>query len=92
MMKFLMEHNLNIGSNQYKAKYYKNILLNGGVSYSVEIFLDDNDRIILDDISLERLEWRIQKVLSFALFSRQLFDGEAIKETEVFYEQNKALV
>lgn len=87
-----MEHTLNIGSNQCRAKYYKNILLNGGVNYSVEIFIDNNDRIILDDISLEKLEWRIQKVLSFALFSRQLFDGEAIKEKEVFYEQNKAAV
>jgi hypothetical protein len=92
MTKFLMEHTLTIGSNQYRARYYKNILYNGRVNYSVEIFIDDNDRIILDDISLERLEWRIQKVLSFAIFSRQLFDDDTIKEAEVFYGQDKAAV
>ncbi|MBI3599911.1 MAG: hypothetical protein HY097_04625 [Nitrospinae bacterium] len=72
MMNFLRSEVLDVNGNAYEAKYYQNVGHNGEINYSVEVSIDGDDRIILDDMVLERLEWRLRKILYYAVFSRKL--------------------
>lgn len=91
-MKFLRFEIIHINGSEYEARYYKNARDNGGGNYSVEISINCNDKIILDDLSLEKLEWKTYRVLYYALFSRQLINSIGTGRKEIAYEQDKAII
>jgi hypothetical protein len=72
MTNFLRSEALHFNGDAYEAKYYQNVGHNGEINYSVEVSIDGDDRIIVDDMVLERLEWRLRKILYYAVSSRRL--------------------
>lgn len=86
VMKFLRCEIIHINGSEYEARYYKNAENNGAGNYSVEILINSNDKIILDDLSLEKLEWKTYRVLYYALFSRQLINLIGTGRKEMLYE------
>ncbi len=81
MTNFLRNEIISINGDAYEAKYYQNKRHNGETNYSVEVVFDDSDRIILDDMLLEKLEWKLKRILYYAVFSRK----------GISYEQNPPL-
>lgn len=60
----------------YEVKYYRYTSFNGLTTYSSEIDLGINDKIILDDYSIYRLEDKLRYIFPAALYVRLGLKGE----------------
>ena len=61
---------IHINEEDYEIKYYRKTNLNGKTSFSSEVNLGRNEKIILDDHSMASLEYKVDLVLPAALYSR----------------------
>jgi hypothetical protein len=61
-----------VDDRTFAARYYELRTRRGAKRYSVEILLGLNDRIILDDDSVTRLEARTARLVPATVYSRML--------------------
>lgn len=61
----------NINGADYEIRYYRNTNLNGNTSFSSEVNVGLNERIILDAHSMATLKYKVDIVLPAALHSRK---------------------
>ena len=61
---------IHINDTDYEIRYYRKINLNGNTSFTSEVNIGLNDKIILDDHSMGSLEYKVDLVLPAALYSR----------------------
>jgi len=61
---------IHINEGDYEIKYYRKTNLNGKTSFTSEVNIGFNDKIILDDHSMASLEYKVDLVLPAALYSR----------------------
>ncbi len=61
---------IHINEADYEIKYYRKTNLNGKTSFTSEVNIGLNDKIILDDNSIASLEYKVDLVLPAALYSR----------------------
>ena len=61
---------IHINESDYEIKYYRKTNLNGDTSFTSEVNIGLNDKIILDDHSMASLEYKVDLVLPAALYSR----------------------
>ena len=61
---------ININDSDYEIKYYRQNNSNGNTLFTSEVNIGLNDKIILDDHSMEGLEYKVDLVLPAALYSR----------------------
>jgi len=66
---------IHINEEDYEIKYFRKTNLNGKTSFSSEVNIGRNDKIILDDHSMARLEYKVDLVLPAALYSRMASDS-----------------
>ena len=62
---------IHIDDADYEIRYYRKTNLNGNTSFTSEVNIGLNDKIILDDHSMASLEYRVDLVLPAALYSRK---------------------
>ena len=70
--KLLQTAQIEIDGRAYAAHYFEQKTARGGRRYSCEIVLDQADRIILDDDSLNSLDARITRLAPATIYSRAL--------------------
>lgn len=56
----------------YEVKYYRNTKIGGMVSYSLEVGLSDDDKLVIDDPSFGRLRHKLDEILPAALYTRMV--------------------
>jgi len=61
---------IHINEADYEIKYYLKTNLYGKTSFTSEVNIGLNDKIILDDHSMASLEYKVDLVLPAALYSR----------------------
>ena len=61
---------IHINEADYEIKYYRKTNLDGKTSFTSEVNIGLNDKIILDDHSMASLEYKVDLVLPAALYSR----------------------
>jgi len=61
---------IHINAADYEIKYYLKTNLYGKTSFTSEVNIGLNDKIILDDHSMASLEYKVDLVLPAALYSR----------------------
>ena len=61
---------IHINEANYEVRYYRKTNLNGKTSFTSEVNIGLNDKIILDDYSMASLEYKVGVVLPAALYSR----------------------
>jgi hypothetical protein len=61
---------IQINEADYEIKYYRKTALNGKTSFTSEVNIGLDDRIILDDHSMASLEYKVDVILPAALYSR----------------------
>jgi hypothetical protein len=61
---------MHINEVDYEIKYYRKTNLDGKASFTSEVTIGLNDKIILDDHSMASLEHKVDLVLPAALYSR----------------------
>jgi hypothetical protein len=61
---------IRINEADYEIKYYRETRLNGKISFTSEVNIGLNDKIILDGHSMAGLEYKVDLVLPAALYSR----------------------
>jgi hypothetical protein len=61
---------IHINEANYEVRYYRKTNLNGRTSFTSEVNIGLNDKIILDDHSMASLEYKVDVVLPAALYSR----------------------
>ncbi len=61
---------IHINERDYEIRYYRKTNLNGKTSFSSEVYVGRNDKIILDDHSMASLEYKVDLILPAALYSR----------------------
>jgi len=61
---------IHINEADYEIKYYRKTALNGKTSFTSEVNIGGEDKIILDDHSMASLEYKVDLILPAALFSR----------------------
>jgi len=66
---------IHINEEDYEIKYFRKTNLNGKTSFSSEVNIGRNDKIILDDHSMARLEYKVDLVLPAAIYSRMASDS-----------------
>lgn len=69
--KLIRTKKIHINDNDYEIKYYRKMSLNGGTLFTSEVNIGRNDKIILDDHSMARLEYKVDIILPAALYSRR---------------------
>lgn len=62
---------VNINDADYEIRYYRKTNLKGNTSFSSEVDIGMNEKIIIDDHSMAKLEYRVDLVLPAALYSRK---------------------
>lgn len=77
---------INVDNADYEIRYYKSTNFKGLTIYSSEIDLGRNDKIILDDYSIDSLEHKLRLVFPAALYIRTELNGEE-DESEVDNEK-----
>jgi hypothetical protein len=63
---------LEIDGQTYTVDYFEATTDRGTQRYASEAMLGPGDRIIVDDSSLEALEWRVARLMPATLYSRML--------------------
>jgi hypothetical protein len=66
---------LAVDDQTYPVRYFEVRTLRGGRRYSAEILLTPDDRIILDDDSLQNLEAKTARLVPATIYSRVLAGG-----------------
>lgn len=61
---------IHINEADYEIKYYRKTNLDGKTSFTSEVNIGLNDKIILDDHSMASLEYKVDLILPAALYSR----------------------
>ena len=61
---------IHINEADYEIKYFRKTNLDGKTSFTSEVNIGLNDKIILDDHSMASLEYKVDLVLPAALYSR----------------------
>lgn len=67
---------INLNERDFEIKYYRNTGFSGLTTYSSEIDLDINDRIILDSYNIYSLDHKLKLVLPAAIHTRIILNGE----------------
>jgi len=60
-----------LNSANYEIRYFRNTKFNGETSFTSEVDIGLNDKIILDDSSMAHLKYKLDLVLPAALHSRR---------------------
>lgn len=60
-----------LNSANYEIRYFRNTKLNGETSFTSEVDIGLDDKIILDDRSIGSLKYKMGLVLPAALYSRK---------------------
>ncbi len=82
MIRKLVEtQSINLNGELFEVHYYRNTSARGDVTYSSEIAFGIYDRMVLDDVSLNRLRDRVSLVFPAALYSRSAFGAQKMKLT-----------
>jgi hypothetical protein len=66
---------LAVDDQTYPVRYFEVRTLRGARRYSAEIWLSQDDRIILDDDSLSNLEAKTARLVPATIYSRVLAGG-----------------
>jgi len=66
---------LAVDDQTYSVRYFEVRTLRGARRYSAEILLSADDRIILDDDSLQNLEAKTARLVPATIYSRVLAGG-----------------
>lgn len=61
---------IQVNEADYEIKYYRTTALNGKTSFTSEVNIGLDDKIILDDHSMASLEYKVDVILPAALYSR----------------------
>jgi len=61
---------IQINEADCEIRYYRKTNLNGKTSFTSEVNIGLNDKIILDDHSMASLEYKVDLILPAALYSR----------------------
>ena len=76
MFKKLLEiANIEFDNRDYEVKYFENLNLQGHRSYSSEISLNSNDKVIIDALNLENLHSKVTLLIPVALYSRSIYNN-----------------
>ena len=60
-----------LNSTNYEVRYFQNTNVNGETSFTSEVDIGLDDKIILDDRTMASLKYKVDLVLSGALYSRK---------------------
>ncbi len=60
-----------LNSTNYEIRYFRNTNLNGKTSFTSEVDIGLDDKIILDDRSVDSLKYKVDLILPAALYSRR---------------------
>jgi hypothetical protein len=63
---------LEVDGRSYALRYYEQPTVRGGRRFSCEVFLGDDDRIIVDDDSMAGLESKVSRLAPATIYSRLL--------------------
>ena len=63
---------VSVADHSYTVRYFESCTLRGGRRYSAEIMLGPDDRIILDDDSVNSLEAKTTRLVPATVYSRLL--------------------
>jgi len=66
---------LAVDTRTYPVRYFEVRTMRGAKRYSAEILLGPDDRIILDDDSLQNLEAKTARLVPATIYSRMLVGG-----------------
>jgi hypothetical protein len=61
-----------VDGRSYPLRYYEQLTVRGGLRFSCEVLLGDNDRIIVDDDSMAGLESKVSRLAPATIYSRLL--------------------
>lgn len=67
---------INMNNKDYEIKYYRYTGFNGLTTYSSEVDVGINDKIILDGHSIYSLEDKLRRVFPAALYMRMGLNGK----------------
>ena len=70
--KLIKSTGLDIDGREYALTFYQYETARGSRRYSCEVALDASDRVILDDDSIEGLEWKVSRLAPATIYSRLL--------------------
>jgi hypothetical protein len=62
---------IHLNAADYEIRYHRNTNLDGKTSFTSEVEIGQNDKIILDDRSIGSLKHKVDLVLPAALYSRK---------------------
>ncbi len=72
LRKLVKTAEIEIDDRTYRVRFYELKTLRGMRRFSSEVFLGPDDRIIIDDDSLNGLESRVARLVPATIYSRQL--------------------
>jgi hypothetical protein len=70
--KLLKTDEIEVADERYTVQYYEQRTLRGTRRYSSEVMLGPDDRIIMDDDSMNSLESRVARLVPAMIYSRAL--------------------
>ena len=70
--KLIKTANIDVGEHTYSVRYYEAKTLRGARRYSSEVILGPEDRVILDDDSMNSLESKLARLVPATVYSRML--------------------
>ncbi|MDY6844433.1 MAG: hypothetical protein SVW57_10130 [Thermodesulfobacteriota bacterium] len=74
MFRRLLEtEKIKINDQDYEVNYFENLNLQGNKSYSSEVSLNSEDKVIIDALNLENLHNKVSLLIPVALYSRSVY-------------------
>jgi len=73
LAKLIKVEKTNIDGSDYEIRYFRNTNPNGNTSFTSEVTIGLNDKIILDDHSIVSLKHKVNVVLPVSLWSKRVW-------------------